>query len=254
MSGSLHGKKILVTREENQAKEFSDKILQHGGKPIEAPLLKITCIDQEDTRNYFNAIEKYQWIFFTSANGVRCFFQLAEKYSLVNNKLQTVRLAAVGTKTEKALNSYGYSADFVPAVFNAEVMAEEFLSNFQADSPILLVRGTRSRDILPEQFSQNGVVFDSIVMYRTTFNAAVEAQLNEILKKKDLDFITFTSPSAVEAFVNAANAESNAICVCIGTTTETRARELGFSSVITADEFTIEGMIESISKYIVGEG
>lgn len=250
MSDSLHGKRILVTREENQAKEFSDLILQHGGIPLEVPLLKITCIDQEDTGNYFDAIEEYQWIFFTSANGVRCFFQLAGNYIMDNNKLEKIRFAAVGRKTEKALKEYGFSAEFVPAVYNADVMAEEFLSDFQADSPVLLVRGTRSRDILPERFSQNGVIFDSIVVYKTSFNTEAEVLLNEILNQKDLDFITFTSPSAVEAFVKAANTESKVVCVCIGTTTESRARELGFSSVITAEEFTIEGMIECISNNI----
>lgn len=252
MTSSLYGKKILVTREESQSKEFAEKVIEHGGKPIEAPLLKITCIEN-DTVQYFDAIDKYQWIFFTSANGVRCFFQLAEKYNLDLYKLQKIQIAAVGRKTDKALKAYGFSADFVPTIYNADIMSKEFINNFQADRPILLVQGTRSRDVLPEEFSRKRIAFDTMVVYETSFNEEAAGTLNDILQRRDLDFITFTSPSAAEAFMQTAKTKSDAICVCIGTTTKIRASELGFTSIISADEFTIEGMIECMSNYITAE-
>ncbi|PAV27698.1 uroporphyrinogen-III synthase [Virgibacillus profundi] len=253
MSTSLDGRKILITREENQAKEFTERVIQYGGTPIETPLLKISCIDHDESRHYFRNINKYSWIFFTSANGVKCFFQLADKYKVDIELFQHIHLAAVGHKTENYLKKIGLIADFIPSIYNADVMADEFLKKYKETDSILLVRGNRSRDVLPVELSKQELTFDSIEVYETSYNYEIAESLNNILLQNTLDFITFTSPSTVEAFVEMANVNIDTICVCIGTTTENRARELGFTSIITAKEFTIEGMLACILQYVSSE-
>lgn len=250
MSVSLHEKTILITREQHQAKEFSEKVLQHGGKPIEVPLLNVSCKEHAANEEIFRALHVYQWLFFTSANGVACFFQLAKKYQVNIDSLKTKQFAVVGHKTGNALKKFGFKVDFIPSTYNADVMASEFLKKSTEVGPVLLVRGNRSRDVLPTEFSMHGLYFRSLVVYETTYNYKMADRLNDVLAKKQYDFITFTSPSTVESFSEMALIENEKTCVCIGTTTEARAQALGFTTIITPAEFTIDGMIACISDYI----
>src|SRR5690625_5212452 len=110
MAISLHEKSILITREEKQGKQFAAKIRECQGNPVEVPLLKISCMDHQENKEFFQRLASYQWVFFTSANGVRCFFQLAANYKVNTKVLETVNIAVVGHKTENALKEYGFKA------------------------------------------------------------------------------------------------------------------------------------------------
>ncbi|MBP2077431.1 uroporphyrinogen-III synthase [Oceanobacillus polygoni] len=248
MEESLHESKILITREASQAEEFSKKVRELGGIPIEVPLLAISCKDEQSAKYTFSKMDDFRWIFFTSANGVHCFFSLAEKYN--RKQLQHHRLAVVGHKTDLALKKYGYQADFIPNVYHAEAMAEEFLQQFPNEGPILLIRGNRSRDTLPEEFTKHNVPHDLLEVYDTGYNYEMKDRLNELLTGDAIDFITFTSPSTVEAFVEMANTIPKKNYVCIGTTTEQRATALGIQSLNPPKEFTVEAMLETICTYI----
>ncbi|MEC5422029.1 uroporphyrinogen-III synthase [Virgibacillus sp. C22-A2] len=251
---SLHEKKILITREESQAKEFTEMVRFYGGQPVEVPLLTISCKDKPESKQLLTNLNKYEWLFFTSANGVNCFFQLVKKYKIDWAVFQTMKMAVVGHKTEAALKGFGFTASFMPTTYNADVMANEFLNRETGKIPVLLVRGNRSREVLPARFSKYGLPYDLLEVYDTSYNYQMKHRLNDILKNGNIDYITFTSPSTVEAFWEMATAESRIPCACIGTTTELRARELGFNSVITPQEFTIDELIASLSNYITERG
>lgn len=254
MSISLHEKAILITREYHQAKEFTEKVIQYGGKPLEVPLLNVSCKDHNQNVQTFHDLHSFQWLFFTSANGVEYFFQLAKKYEVNLAILKEKQFAVVGHKTADALKRFGFTADFIPSTYNADVMASEFLNKSTETGPVLLIRGNRSRDVLPTEFTTYGLSFHSLEVYKTTYNYAMTDRLNNMLSENNYDFITFTSPSTVEAFMEMARVKSNKTCVCIGTTTEHRAREFGFTDIITPKEFTIDGMLERISDYIAVKG
>lgn len=254
MMACLQNKKILITREQKQAQAFAESIVKHGGEPVEVPLLEIRCKDRPEDRRLFQSLAAFQWVFFTSANGVSCFFQLLHKHHINPAILKTIKIAVVGHKTENALKDHGISADFIPGVYDAAHMAAEFLGRFNIEGPILLVRGNRSRTILPERFSQIGVDFSTIEVYETGFHYKKADQLNEVLRKKAYDYITFTSPSTVDAFTEMAVTDYDKVCVCIGTTTEAHAREMGFTTTLTPKEFTIDGMITSMCNDIATKG
>lgn len=254
---TLHGKKILITREESQAKEFTEKVLLHGGNPFEVPLLKISCKDNPENKQLLQNVNKYKWIFFMSANGVECFFQLAMQYNLIKDFLAKSNFAAVGHKTAQVLRDYGYQADFIPTTYNAEAMASEFLAcNKGIDEPLLLVRGNRSRDVIPSRFAEHGICYTTVEVYDTTYNFQQKVELNRLLHKEKVDFITFTSPSTVEAFVEMQKGQisNNPVFVCIGTSTEERASELGVTNILIPEYFTIDGMLEQISNYLATKG
>lgn len=254
MSAALHGKKVLITREIKQAREFSEKVLRAGGKPVEVPLLKISCTENDNTRKLLNGKKRYNWIFFTSSNGVDCFFKKNAGENIITPE---TRLAAVGHKTAGKLEKYGYKVDFIPSIYHAEAMTNEFPEQNRLDeNRILLVQGNKSRDVLPKWLTEQGVPFDTAVVYESLFNYDSKANLTQVLTQENPDFITFTSPSTVDAFLemNEEMIQSGCIHVCIGTTTCDHARELGFERILTPDEFTIDGMIQCMSDYLAVKG
>ncbi|WP_010099018.1 uroporphyrinogen-III synthase [Ornithinibacillus scapharcae] len=239
----LSGKNVLVTREASQAKYFSDKILEYGGHVYEVPLLKITCRNDTNNQAIFNNLIQFEWIFFTSVNGVQCFFSLLEQNHL---DVPKIKFAAVGHKTEDALQQYGYTAELVPAIYDGENLVDEFLRKYNDIGQVLLVQGSRSRDVIERGLHERGISYQSIVVYETRYNDDIGAELKEVLSTTELDFITFTSPSTVEAFKRLyAEEVSQAITiVCIGNTTERRAIELGFKNTISPKVYTVESMVE----------
>lgn len=256
MSTALQGKHILVTREKKQAKEFHDKIIRFGGIPHDVPLLQIACIASEETEQTLFALDRYEWIFFTSANGVACFFELLKKYGIDAKRIENKQLATVGHKTEKILRANGFKADFIPTIYDAEHMASEFLARYRPTEPILLIRGNLSRNVLPIEFSKLGIPFDCLELYKTEMNHDAKELLNRVLIEEKLDYMTFTSPSTIDAFMQFAQDPfgHDATCVCIGSTSEKRAKEAGFQRILVPEQFTIDSMLDCISNDIAQKG
>ena len=243
---SLQNKKILVTREKSAAEKFAELITTFDGVPFQTPLLKINCVSFSEQIKHHLELNKYSWIFFTSKNGVDCFFR--QGISVAN-----CRIAAVGPKTQQAIEAYGYHVDFIPSVYHAKTMAQEFLEMYEDAGTILFVRGNLSRDVLLEEFTKANREYECVVVYETVPNQAGKQQLQHTLQTEQIDYITFTSPSTIDAFIELTNEDKTnyeSTVVCIGTTTEQKAKEVGFSNIITPENFTIEGMLEEIHKHL----
>src|SRR5699024_2740287 len=129
-----------ITRERKQAQKLVDLVEHNGGFPVVVPLLTISCKRENKQKKIVHDLLDYQWIFFTSTNGVHCFFQILQEYGLTRTALSNHYLGAVGSKTAASLESYGCTPDFVPTTFNANVMAKEFLPRYPTAGPILLIR------------------------------------------------------------------------------------------------------------------
>lgn len=255
MKVNLVHKKVMITREKKQAQAFSKQIIQQGGIPIKTPLLKINCRYKEEDTAILESLNHYEWIFFTSTNGVNCFFEILSKYGIKRELLAKCKMAVVGHKTELALKEHGYSAHFIPTIYKASVMAQEFLLQYPTTGHVLLVRGSRSLNTLLEAFVHNNLSVQTLDVYETSFNYEIESHLNKQLGN-NVDFVTFTSPSTVDAFIEMidSNMSLDFICACIGPTTAERAKEHGFERIIIAEEFTIEGMIQRMNEFITKEG
>lgn len=256
MSKILQNKNILVTRAAHQAEEFADQIEKYGGIPYVVPLLKIDCNIDRNYLKILEGIQQYEWVFFTSANGVRCFFQIWEQNFGTRN-LDDKKFAVVGKKTNEILKMYGYEATFIPSVYNAETMATEFLQQYNRHHSILLVRGKQARRTLSDIFTKADIDYDSVTVYGTSMNEDSRDSLNKGLHYYHIDYITFTSPSTVEAFCSLLeNSEQmkGKYIVCIGTTTAKKATEKGLENILVPEHFTIEGMITAISDHIAKKG
>lgn len=257
MTESLTGKRVLVTRNIKQAKPFADCLSKEGAEPVVVPLLAFKRRDSQENYKLLSRLHEFSWLFFTSANGVKFFFDLLERWDFNRLYPDSLRIASVGSKTAQALKKYGVGPDFQPTSFNGTIMAKEFLAIHPVPGPILLIEGSLARGDVSRELSKRHVFFQEAVVYDTLMEEREKEKLNELLKKDDIDVYTFTSPSTVEAFEKLGQGDRDSIkqkrlCVCIGETTRMAAEKAGFRHVIIPERSTIEGMV-SVMKYFFNQ-
>ncbi|WP_186576244.1 uroporphyrinogen-III synthase [Aquibacillus kalidii] len=257
MENTLAGKKILVTREKSQAKVFAEKLEEVGAIPLIAPLLTFEANYSEENQALLQELHEFTWVFFTSANGVKFFFELMELYKVDRSALQSIHIAVVGKKTAQQLHDFGLEADFCPSVFNGEEMASEFLDKYSNKERILLACGMKSRKEIPNLLKKHQVAFRKLKLYDTLLNEKAQQTLVEYISNHEIDALTFTSPSTIHAFVKLTKdypevqdfVMKNNLCLCIGATTERKAKRVGFSNIRVPSVYSIDGMIQELIHY-----
>jgi uroporphyrinogen-III synthase len=247
----LTGKSILVTRGKDQAKEFSTLIKEAGGIPIEIPLISFKLPDnQSEVRQTIKSIDTYDWLVFTSKNGVKFFFDVYSR------EKPLPKIAAVGAKTEAALKEYGYIPEVVPSDYVAEglICALEPLIN--KDDSILLARGNLSRSILATELSKKCGNVHDLIIYDTVENNNEKQKLIELLSTGQLDVLTFTSSSTVTSFLKLVNGTAwrewiqNLIIACIGPVTKQALEVAKMEIHVCPNTYTTEDMLLEITNYM----
>jgi uroporphyrinogen-III synthase len=260
-------KRILITRPRAQADDFAEQLRAAGFAPIFFPVIEIQPIENNVAlERALSKIECYDWLVFTSVNAVDVVFDVIERNgassattkqspheagSLLRRDISP-KVAAIGPKTAEALQARGIIPDFVPD----EYVAESILPGLGdvRGRWVLLPRAEIARKALPEAICEAGGIPHEIAVYKT-----LPAQLNEkglAALREGVDIITFTSPSTVQNFVAIARQNAldplalpgNPLFACIGPITQQAAREEGFVNLVTAREYTTEGLIEVISN------
>ena len=259
-------KRILITRPRAQANDFAEKLRTAGFAPIFFPVIEIQPIENNlALERALSKLECYDWLVFTSVNAVDVVFDvIARSETTKQSPHQDGRLlrfarsdispqvAAIGPKTAEALEARGVPPDFVPE----EYVAESILPGLGdlRGKWVLLPRAEIARKALPEAICEAGGIPHEIAVYKT-----LPAQLNPeglAALKSGADIVTLTSPSTVQNFAAIARQNGldplalpgNPLFACIGPITEQAAREEGFANLVTAREYTTEGLIEVISN------
>ena len=305
---ALAGKRILITRTREQASVLSERLAALGAIPIEFPTIRIvppsdwTALDnalrklcsvaqgtregypyraQEGSLNTFvhgrgSGVGQsgYDWLIFTSVNGVTicCERLLTLGYDL--STLHNVRIATIGPATAAALAHYGLTAHLVPAEYRAEGVVSALIEDFRfrgepmEGKHILLPRAAEARKILVTELQQAGALVDEVAAYYTHSIASDDEQGQKVLRllqTDEIDIITFTSSSTVRNFMQwlarwneqgvvhatqLATENPRLTIACIGPITSQTARELGLRVSIEAKEFTIDGLVEAIVQAI----
>jgi uroporphyrinogen III methyltransferase/synthase len=254
----LSGKRIVVTRARNQANELAYRLCALGAEVIEFPTIAI-----EPPREYASmdrAIEQlhsYDWLFFTSVNGVEFFFNRLRQLGKNSQPLEHLKVVAIGPQTAGRLESEGVPLAFVPLKYQAEGILEELDPSKIRGCRILLPRAAKAREILPKTLRQWGAVVDVVEAYQTVLPQQYRSSLNELLEQNRIDMILFTSSSTVVNFVQLLEAQDLArrlqgvIVGCIGPITAQTAVDNGLAVQIISTEFTIPGLVDAIVRHYV---
>jgi uroporphyrinogen III methyltransferase/synthase len=248
----LFGKRVLVTRARSQASELSDRIHELGGEAYEFPLIKmvppknIEALD-EALRN----LNTFDWVMFTSANGVAFFFKRLRELG-IDIRTMTGKLAAVGPKTADALKEHGLTVRVLPGEFTAEGLLESVKGELQPGEKVLLPRADIARKSLPRELNAMGLQVTEVDTYDTVMDAQNAEEAAQLLEEKRIHVVTFTSSSTVKNFVEALAGRDlsrlleGVMVACIGPITAETAKQLGIRVDVVARESTIQGLIDSI--------
>lgn len=250
------GKRVLVTRTREQASRLSETIHALGGEPVEYPTISIAEPDDYATMDRaIQEIESFDWIIFTSVNGVVSFFKRLRHHRQDVRSLHRARLCAIGPKTREALENYGLLVETVPGEYRAEEIVRELQDKIASGDRVLLPRAAIARKVLPEALTAMGAVVTEIPAYRTLTGGGASGQITDMLQRKEIQVITFTSSSTVQNFVkildvpNLSALLEGITVACIGPITADTARDLGVKVDVVAGEYTIEGLVKSIQDY-----
>jgi uroporphyrinogen III methyltransferase / synthase len=255
----LSGKRILVTRAREQQSSLVDILTSEFAEPIEFPTIRIV----EPTEGHsaldgaLQALGKYDWVIFTSANAVKTVFDRLEVKLFDARAFAGVKIAAVGPATAEELLCHGILADFIPRKFTGEDIANDFPAQATGLN-ILLPQAKDANGRLAEVLTSNGAAIDVVTAYETVVESSLSADISALLEDGEIDVVTFTSSSTVRNFFSALGRQSGAgfpklLTAAIGPSTAQTVKELfGREPDIVADEHTVVGLVEALKLYFSG--
>ncbi|MDP3260873.1 MAG: uroporphyrinogen-III C-methyltransferase [Thermodesulfovibrionales bacterium] len=258
----MFGHRVLVTREHAGGFEPLEDL---GAEMIEFPTIEIAPPENYDELDRaINKIEAYNWIIFTSGNGVKYFLKRMMEKDKDIRDLKGIKICAIGTKTAAEIKKYGIKVDLIPEEFNAEGLIEAFLkiqnSKLKNQSlkgiKILLPRAEKAREIFPEKVRELGGEIDVPVTYRAVKPEMHGKRLKRFLKEGRISVATFTSASTFDNFMEIIGEDADellrdvAIAV-IGPVTAGAVEKAGLKVEIMPETATIEAMVEEIIKWAI---
>jgi uroporphyrinogen-III synthase len=256
-SGSpLSGKRIAVTRAKDQASELTAKLTALGAEVIELPLIHISKeIDKHTLHDVLSELGGYDWIAFTSANGVRFFFDEFHRIYDDIRSLGLLRFACVGDATAQAIREQHLKVECQPKTAMAEALADELIATGSLDSAkVLVITGNLNRDILVKKLEEARAIVDRLQVYKTeqtdlTANAAAAD-----FRARGADAILFASSSAVQSFADQAGAlkldktASKPLSGSIGPQTTETMKKVGMPIAFEAKTPSLDALVEALVK------
>jgi uroporphyrinogen III methyltransferase/synthase len=253
----LFGKRIVVTRARAQASELVRELAGLGAECVESPTIEVVPVrDPKPLDDAIESLAAYDWIVFTSVNGVSVFFdRLFEKGRDVR-ALGNIRTACIGPATAERLRSFGFRSDLLPENYLAESIVDAFGKESIRGKKILIPRAETARPVLPEELSKMGAIVNEVAVYETREVRRDADMLIRRLREHSIDLVTFTSSSTVKNFKSLLPEEEfealmkGVTVAAIGPITADTARDLGFGVHIVADTYTIPGLVEAILEAV----
>lgn len=258
--GPLAGIRMMVTRSRGQARELISQLEALGGEAYAFPLLKM--VPPQDSSRLDEALSRigsFDWVMFTSVNGVRFFLDRMRQLGIGIDRL-TGHLAAVGPKTAAELALHGLRAEVIPSDYVAEGMLASLKDRLQPGERVLLPRADIARKTLPEELRRMGLDVTEVDVYHTVIDAKDAPVAAERLRNGLIDVIAFTSSSTVSYFMEAMapyggkQLLEGVSIACIGPITADTARAHGLQADVVACEYTVEGLLEALKAYWGGNG
>jgi len=252
----LAGKRIVVTRAGAQADSLVEQLQRAGVEVLEFPTIEIQPPESfAGLDEAVQKIERYDWLIFTSVNSVTPFLARLRLAGKSAAAVSSLKVGAIGPETAKRLASAGISASLVPARYQAEGLLDAVKPETMKGKRVLIPRAAEAREILPETLRAWGAWVDVVIAYRTACPDIDVGPLAELLRRRQIDVITFTSSSTVTNFVrlfgnkNLAEIAGASAIACIGPITAQTVAQWGGHADIVAGEFTTAGLTRAIVEH-----
>lgn len=252
----LFGKTIVVTRTRQQASELSAALEELGANVIEAPTIQLTPpADWHEVDEALAQAGSFDWLIFTSANGVRMARKRLDEIGQDVRIFGKVKVAAIGDATAAAIRQeLSLRVDLCPQRFVAEALSDELIQSGQASKKkFLLLRADIARPILRQRLEAAGAAqVRDVAIYQTEPAADLPAILREAIANRSVNWITFTSSSTANNFVKLLGADylkqlTGVKIASIGPITTSTLHELGIKPTVQAETFNIPGLVDAIA-------
>jgi len=247
-SRPLFGRRVVVTRTREQAGELSAALRGLGAEVVELPTIRIE--DPEDKRGFAELVRdshRYDWLVFTSPNGVRRFFEGLFSIYPDARSLGGARIAAIGPGTAKMIAEYRIGTDLMPKRYVAEGLVEAFAEQNIENQTVLWVKAAETRDVIFEELTRQGAIVDQCIAYRTVPETRDPTGAAALLRDEGADLVTFTSSSTVENFFRLGLPwPEGCRAASIGPITSEALRAHGHPPEIEATRHDIPGLVEAI--------
>ena len=249
----LFGRRILITRPRPQAAELAERVTALGGVPSILPTVEIRePADWSPVDAAIADLARFDWLVFTSSNGVRAFLDRLRQVGRDLRALGGTKLAAIGPKTAETLREYHLDADVVPARYQSEDLAEALLAKIEPGQRVLLARADRGRDVLRETLAGRGEV-TQIAVYAQVDAPLADADLLDHLRRAEFDDITLTSTNIARVLIEALDdtsrqriraGEMGLVSISPVTSEEIRRHDLPVAA--EAEEATSDGILKAL--------
>lgn len=257
-AGILFGKRILLTRSKKQLSKSSGIFSKFGAEVIEFPTIDIralpfTGLIEKTIKN----ITDFKWIVFTSVNAVEIFFHYLHICNIETDILGRIKIAAIGKETARSLESNGVSISLMPSTYTSEGAVEEFqkVKDQIKNEKILIPTSAIARDIIDDALKNLGAESTKLSVYENIIPEYSTDEVNNVFSEK-VDFVTFTSPSTLINFLEILKKHGldkiipEIHGVSIGPATTNAAIENNVKILVEANPSTMEGMVNSLIRYL----
>jgi uroporphyrinogen III methyltransferase/synthase len=254
----LFGRRIVVTRDRRQSSMLAEPLEALGAETLFVPVIEIAAASESSSlEQAIQKLDSYDWLIFTSVNGVRHFVEALDR-SQRDLRALKAKLCAIGPATRAAIEALHLRVDVMPGEYVAESLIEALRGEDLKGKRVLLPRAAVARDLVPVALRERGAMVDVVEAYRTVIPKDAAARAKEALARKP-DWITFTSSSTVKNLVEVLGGKDagrealrGVKIASIGPITSATARQLGLSVDAEADPHTIEGLVDAIVKTSFG--
>lgn len=247
----LFGQRVVITRDRSQCAELAQPLHALGAEVIELPSIEIgPALDAGPLDEAISRLETYDWIIFTSVNGVRYFTARLDQSPHDLRGLRA-RICAIGPATRAAVEALHLKVDITPAEYVAESLVAAFAEIDVAGKRVLLPRAAVARDVVPNALADRGALVEVVEAYRTRVPAGVEARAHEVFGgARRPHWITFTSSSTVKNFLAIAGREAleDVRIASIGPVTSATLRQHDLTVDAEATPYTIPGLVEALTR------
>ena len=245
----LCGQTVIVTRAREQASGLVSGLRERGARVIQCPTIRVEDLPFEAPTQFLN----YDWIVFTSTNGVDKFFSALQGDARLFAKS---KIAAIGPATAEALKNRGLNADFVPQNSISESVAQGLIEHSESGHKFLMVRASEGRDVIENNLRENGREVEVLPVYKTMPDNSEADFAKAEIEAGRVNWITFTSSSTVQNFVDAIGAEIIAAqrdkfrVACIGPITAKTAQQLNIAPDAIAENASVEALVKVILESV----